>query len=558
MKSKILLGAFFFLSFAPIASAAQSPDLVLTQVLTESEAKQLNIQIPESTGSGFKSLEINVAGMGKEPKLETILFCKGLNGVIQWDNICPDLLITSVLPVGQAGLSGGGMKGYQPLSDPKRTTNTAIVALAALSVISGVGAVNLKQPSKNANNQQGYLAQLSGGGALIAGTQLGRGDKGKIWKRPVNQKMDRIVSRTGAAVSGFSPLATRILSDGNYQRSLVGPFSILIYPFAIALGVFASLSMHQQALPPSLTYIMLMMAVGIVDALAGLLISITFTLAVLIGGNFSNLSSVLTVAGVSMLAFTPMLLAGAFRPYRREVWDFSSLWERVTDYLLASILTGWVVQQIVLGLPGLSGLQLPIAKHARLIAIFAAGLIVVRFAMEDFSTRLFPQRLIALEPEYRERSTSQMLLSTVFKVAIFGMIAGKFIGISAQLFIGIGLFSIPLIMGVFAAKYPKSIQVQKWMPTGIIEMLFMTIVGYFLAISVQNRYPNARTYVLVSFVLLSLPGFTLKVLALFGKEGAEDWKISRVGKIAYRSLGVCALGALIYIIMSGLLVSNNV
>jgi hypothetical protein len=301
-----------------------------------------------------------------------------------------------------------------------------------------------------------------------------------------------------------------------------------------------------------------MMAVGVIDAFAGILVSITFVLSVLIGGHLTSVDSVLTVAGVCLLAFSPALLAGAFRPFRRTVWDFTSLWERGTDYLLASILTGWVVQQIVLGLPGLSGLQLPITIHARSIALWAAALVIGRFALEDISLRLFPQRLKNLEPEYRERSIAQQLFALLFKVAIFAVIAGKFIGVSAELFLGITLFALPLVMGVFEDKFPKSAMVQKWMPTGIIEMLVMTLGGYFLAMLVQDRYPSARTYVLVSFVLLSIPGFILKILALFGEEGPEDWKITKIGKVAYRVLGVVALGLLIYIILSGLLVSNKV
>lgn len=552
MIRKILIASFLFLNFATLASASQTTDQTLYQTITESEALSLNIVIPAETTAGYKSLEINVAGMGRAPKIKEIFFCKDLKGIIHWDNICTDLASHSTLQTVTP------LAPYDPLAHPKRTTDTAVIAFAALTAVAGAGMMRSNVAGKSTSNQQGYLAQLSRGGVLVAGTQLGRGDKGSIWKRPVNQKMDRFVARSGAAISGFSPLATRILSDGNYQRSLIGPFSLIIYPSSIALGVFASKSLHQQALPPSLTYVLLMMAVGVIDALAGILISVAFTLSVLIGGHLTSLSSVLTVAGVSMLAFTPTLLAGAFRPYRRAVWDFTSLWERATDYLLASILTGWVVQQIVLGLPGLSGLQLPIANHARAIALFAAGLIILRFAMEDFSARLFPQRLILLEPEYRERSITQQIISSLFRVAIFGLIAGKFIGVSAQLFIGIGLFAIPLFMGVFEDRYPKSTKVQKWMPTGIIEMLFMTFVGYFLAMSVQARYPNARTYVLISFIALSIPGLILKLLALFGKDGAEDWKVSRFGKVAYRVLGVVALGTLIYIILGGILVSNNV
>jgi hypothetical protein len=323
-----------------------------------------------------------------------------------------------------------------------------------------------------------------------------------------------------------------------------------MYPLAIAAGILSSRSLHQQALPPSLLFILLMMTIGVIDALAGFLVSIAFILSVFIGGHLTSLDEVLTVAGVSLLAFSPALLAGAFRPFRRPVWDFTSLWERITDYLLASILTGWVVQQIVLGLPGLSGLQLPITKDARLIAIFAVVLVVIRFALEDLSMQLFPQRLVALEPNYRERTIVQQVFATVFKVGIFSIVAGRFIGVSAELFIGIALFTLPLIMGIFEDKFPKSTAVQKWMPTGIMELLVMTLGGFFLAIAVENRYPNARTYILVSFVVLSLPGFILKILALFGKEGARDWKVTKIGTLAYRVLGVVALAALLYIILA--------
>lgn len=558
---RIVLGVFVFLAVAPGAIAVENTDLVMYQTITEAEAKELDIEIPFSEPAGFKSLEVEISGMGKQSEFKTILFCKDFNGEIHWNNICDDLTAAGAQTALKAAATRAELPPYDPLANPKQTTNTVIIAFAALSLITGAGVVATKildRPVVDSRDRAGYLAGVSGGGALITSAAIGRGDKSRLWNRPINQRIDHLVSSTGNRISGFSPLATRILSDGNYQRSLIGPFSLFIYPVAIALGVFASNSLHQEALPPSLGFILLMMAVGVIDAFAGVLVSITFVLSVLVGGHLTSVDSALTVAGVCLLAFSPALLAGAFRPFRRAVWDFTSLWERGTDYLLASILTGWVVQQIVLGLPGLSGLQLPLTIHARSIALWAAVLVIGRFALEDISLRLFPQRLKNLEPEYRECSILQQLFALLFKVAIFSVIAGKFIGVSIQLFLGIALFTLPLLMGIYEDKFPKSARVQKWMPTGIIEMLVMTLGGYFLALLVQDRYPNARTYVLVSFVLLSIPGFALKILALFGEDGVEDWKITKFGRIAYRILGVIALAILVYIVLSGLLVSNKV
>lgn len=561
MIRKIVLGVFIFLIFAPLANAEENTDQVLFQTITQAEADELDIKIPESEAPGFKSLEVEISGMGKESEFKKILFCKSFDGVIHWNNICPDLTAEGAQTALEAAKTRDELPVYDPLSNPKQTTNTLIIAFVALTAIMGAGVAVTKildKPVLDTGDRAGYLAGVTGGAASISSTNSGRGDNSKLWNRPINQKIDSAVTSSGNRISGFSPLATKILADGNYQRSLFGPFSLAIYPVAIALGFFASRSLHQEALPPSLAFILLMMVVGVIDALAGVLISITFVMSVLVGGHLNSFNSALTVVGVCLLAFSPTLLAAAFRPFRRHVWDFTSLWERGTDYLLASILTGWIVQQIVLGLPGLSGLQLPITIHARTIALFAAGLIVVRFALEDLSLKLFPQRLRTLEPEYRERTISQQVFTLLLKVATFSVVATKFIGLSAQLFIGIALFSLPLIMGIYEDKFPKSAKVQKWMPTGIIEMLVMTIGGYLLALLIQDRYPSARTYVLVSFVLLSIPGFLLKILELFGEEGPEDWKITKYGRVTYRVLGVVALGVLIYIILSGLLVSNKV
>jgi hypothetical protein len=562
MIRKSLLLTLLFLLYAPFASATETEDLKLYGSITQSESEDLNIDIPLDLAPGYKSFEIEVTGMGQAPLLQTILFCKGLDGLIHWDNKCNDLIDFEIETVPIPIKSVDSLPLYDPYKNSKATTNTAIIAFATLSVLMSAGALTNRNLSKAKSNSEvdkpGYLAGLSKGVALVATTQLGRGDKSNIWKKPINQKLDRAISNSGTRISGFSPLATRIISDGNYQRSLIGPLSLIIYPVSIAVGIFASLSLQQAALPPSLGFILLMMLIGVSDALAGVLISLTFILAVLIGGHLTSLDSLLTVAGVCLLAFSPALIAGAFRPFRRAVWDFTSLWERITDYLLASILTGWVVQQIVLGLPGLSGLQLPIAKEARTIALFAVVLVLIRFSLEDLSIRLFPQRLMALEPQYRERTIAQQLFAAALKIAIFAVMAEKFIGFSAELLIGIALFCAPLLMGIFADRFPKSAALQKWMPTGIIEMLVMTIGGYFLAIAVKSRYPEARSYVLVSFVLLSLPGFILKILALFGKDSAEDWRITKFGKTTYRLLGVVALSILIYIILSGLLVSNLV
>ena len=512
--------------------AATDPT-VLYQSITAQEALDLHLVIPSDTLPGYKILEIKVTGMGQESRLRRIAFCKDIDGEIHWNNLCQGLTKYQPQNILAAATRRDQLPTYNPLSEPKKTIGTAVVAFAALTVVTAAGGLVNSTPSSpntSNNNQQGYLAQVSRGGAMLVGIEAGRGEKRRRRKR--SSRLSTFIIKWGERISGPSPLATRILSDGNYLRAGIGNFSLLLYPISAIVGWLATRNLHQQALPPSLLYIFVMMAIGVADALAGVIAATSFAISIIATGHITNLNEVLTVVGVALLAFSPALIAGAFRPLRRVTSDFSSAWERATDYLLASILTGWVIQQIVQGLPGLAGLQLPITVHARVIALVAAGFIVIRFAGEDLALYLYPMRLNSLEPNYLGRNPSQQLLATIFKVTVFGVIAGKFIGINFELFIGIALFALPLILGIFESKFPKSKSIQKWMPTGIIEMLTMTLVGFLLTLAIQARYPSARTYVLMSFLLLSLPGLILKLLILFGEEGAKDW--SRVHVVGGR------------------------
>lgn len=352
MILKVILGVFVFLSFSSVADAAEKPDVVLQEFIADTATKDWNGKIPTDISPGYKSIQVKISGMGKSDDHRRILFCKDTDGVIQWNNICPGLVELARQAALEKAATRSELPTYDPIENPKQTTSTALIAFAALTVLSGAGALTSQSSGRSSSNSptdsdsQGYLSELSEGEDALSSSELGRGDNSKLWSRPINQKMDNLVTKIGNRISGFSPLATRILADGNYARSLMGPFSLAIYPFSIALGIFASLSVHQQALPPSLGLILAMMMVGVLDALGGYLVSATFIISVLIGGHVTNLNSILTIFGVSLLTFSPVLLAGAFRPFRRRVSNFTSLWERGTDYLVASVLTGWVVEQI--------------------------------------------------------------------------------------------------------------------------------------------------------------------------------------------------------------------
>jgi hypothetical protein len=261
--------------------------------------------------------------------------------------------------------------------------------------------------------------------------------------------------------------------------------------------------------------------------------------------------------GILLLSYSPGILAGTFRPLRRIVTNSRDLWERSADYILASILAGWVVKQIANGLPGLSGLQLPIASQAHRLGIIAALLVALRFFGEDLVSKLYPSRIRDLEPDYRERNIFQRMMSGAMQVLVFALVAQPFIGWHLELWVGIAIFSLPIVLALAASHFPKSKFLDRWLPTGIIEMIVMTLSGYFLAQSLNNQSLTPARYVLVAFIVLSIPGFILKVLPLFSGGYQSHWRESPSGNALYRFTGALSLGVLLYIVFSGLLVSNT-
>lgn len=537
------------------ANASSSPTLLYNGVAAATDS-ELDLMIPKNLGPGFQSIEVSVINPDHTKKIQVLYFCKTLDGVIKWDNICPDATVMLPQKALDAITQRGLLPKYNPRSEPKKTTDLVVASLAAITVASTTRTLTAKSSTINSGKQQGYLSQVGKGGLLAATVLLGPGDRLREKQSRVSSSGKKFTA-TSSRVSAASPLASRILADGNYLRATLQHFGLLVYPFAIGLGFLAIRSVQYQALPPSFPIMITLLAVGIFDSFAGIVAIATFGALALLTGHVTTFSEFLTLMGIALVGFSPILLASVFRPLRRSTIDFASYWERAADYLVASLLTGWVVKQIVLGLAGLWGLQLPITAYAHTLGVIAAALVLSRYALEDLVSYLFPARMLAIEPEYREQSKGQYVIKIIMQIAVFLLVAEPFLGNSASLWIGLAIFTIPLAVSLFSERLPQSSFIARWIPKGIIEMITMTTAGYLIA-RVLNWYPQSATgYVLTAFVLLGIPGFILKILPLFAAEPTSIWRESRQGKVIYRIGGVVALLSLGYILSTGLLLSNN-
>lgn len=543
MKNKFILLLFIMMNFILLPAAFASDNVIFdSTTITAEQAKNLNLSIPLDLKPSFQSMTINVWDSNNVESTKTVLFCKDMKGVIHWDNKCPDL-IPAISPQALERITlRADLPKYDPASEPQKTTKTVVIAIAALTLLGGGSMKTLassrKTSDSNDSPSQGSITQTGDVDLSSLAVTPGRGDLASHAQTHITEKAHHSFIKWAKKVSGPSPILTVVLSDANYLRAMIGGFAYILYPAAVVVGYLASVSAHKQALPPSLLFVILFAVFGTLDAFAGLLVAVAFMVPIIISGNVNNFTTAFTLIGISQVAISPMLIAINIRPLRRRVTDFASFWEKMTDFILASILGGWAVEAIVEGLPGLAGVQLAIANHGRLIGIWVAGLIFLRYSLEETATYLFPKKFAELAPSLNHRKKKHLVLSMILKIATFGIVAVSFIGFNLFFITGLVMYALPLILSFVHHKFPKKSAIKKWSPKGVVGIVVMTSFGTSLGIIVQKHIQDARVYMLAAFVLLSLPGFLLSILGFFGADPEKAWNEEGIGKIFYRLMGV--------------------
>jgi hypothetical protein len=521
-------------------------DTVLIDRITESEAEELDIQIPPETPSGYHQIQIEVYDDAGTVSSKTILFCKNFAGEIKWDNNCPDLVEAAE----------GFMQPYDPMDNPKETQSTQVAAFALLGALAAGGAAgskssgNSKDQSSEQDDEQSRedyeeseesedLASVGAGGLALIKRKDGWGDRSKTWRHKRTDGIDRRWRRFAESISSFSPLAARTFGDGSYLRAMTGSFSTVLYPIAVVLGAYALINSDRQALPPATWIVIAIALLGTIDAAAGLLASAIFVLGVTFSGNIFSREEVLTVAGLSIIFFAPALLASAIRPIRRLISEVDDRWERMTDYALVGLLSFWSLEKIVGALNGLSGLKLPISADARQIAFIVAIAITLRVIMEDLATYAYPVRLEKVSPDYKDPSTFQQVISLEFKTFVFVVLAIPFVGFNIQLALGTLFFLLPSILGLTVGdKYPKLPVLGKIVPKGALKLVAMVFIGSIFANWVEGLFESPEDFIPWSFALLAIPGLFLKFAGDLSEKPQYDWRRTDMGRTVYRVGGI--------------------
>jgi hypothetical protein len=540
MKKSLLL-VIILLNLSVLPSFAAEQKVVIDR-LTQSEAEDLNIEIPDDVPPGFHSITIEVYDDKGTVSQKEIEFCKDENGVVQWDNNCPNLKvdedgdIVAPVPVEEVKTD---LRPYNPLKDSDTTKGLQLAAFAALAALTSV---KRNERQSDEDQEQESLQSVSSGALKLLKDEPGSGDLSKTWDNRFTDDTDYLFVSLAHRFNRFSPLLTRTVQDGNTIRAILGSWAALLLPIGFVLGIVAAINTGGQALPPAWTIVALIMAVAIYDAFAGFIAGTVFFISALLTGHITNRPELLTAIGVMVLFFAPALLASAFRPFRRLVRNEDDKWERITDYALGTLLTFWVITKMVAAMNGLARLELPITNYGTELAVVAAALLIVRVGLEDIAVEHYPMRLRALHVEINKPSQQQKIRSVIFKVVIFFIMAAPFVGSLLNLVLGTIVFAIPQFTSLsLEDNLPKK---KIYLPKGVFKTVVMIFVMALAANLIEGSFSSPEAFLKWSFVVMALPGFVLHYLDAISDEPETDWKTTDNGRTIYRVGGV-----VIYILM---------
>ena len=532
---KILLLAIIFLNLSVLPGFSAEQKVVIDR-LTQSEAEDLEIEIPDEVPPGFHSITIEVYDDNGTVSQKDIEFCKDEKGVVQWDNNCPNLKVDEegdpVIPAPVKEVKTG-LQPYDPLSDPETTKGLQLAAFAALAALTSIRR-NEKQDDEEQDQES--LQSVSSGALKLLKNEPGKGDLSKSWDNRFTDETDFAFVSLAHRFNRFSPLLTRTVQDGNTIRAIIGSWAGLLMPIGLILGIVAAVNTGGQALPPAWGIVALIMAVAIYDAFAGFIAGTVFFLAALLTGNITNRPEFLTAIGVMVLFFAPALLASAFRPFRRLVRTQDDMWERITDYALGTLLTFWVITKMVAAMNGLARLELPITNYGTELALIAAVLLIVRIALEDIAVEHYPMRLRALHVEIKKPSQNQKVRALIFKIFVFFIMAAPFVGSLLNLVLGTILFAIPQITSLsLEDNLPKK---KLFLPKGVLKTVVMIFVMALASNMIEGAFSSPEAFLKWSFVVMALPGFFLHYLDAITDAPETDWKTTENGRKIYRIGGV--------------------
>lgn len=532
-------------------------ETVVVERDVSSTNQQLDLRVPTATSPGPGSFKVEIINPdGSLDHVENIEYCKDTSGVIHWREACAELVKIASLEELVKVNDPDQLPAYDPAQEPIKTTERLLVGLAALTLIG----VRIEEEKKNDEEksdtnsesseakEKEELASLDSGelGLFVAGVK--RGDLSRTWQHKRTHQIDSFFRTKAQSLGMKSILIFRTLADGTYLRAMLGSFSLFHYPVALAFGIYVSIDNRFAALPPVWTLLAGIMALSAFDAFAGVIVATIYFSSSLVSGNILHRSDFMTVLGVSIVMISPALIASAIRPFRRLIAS-EQVWERLFDYGLITLLTGWTIKNAVLSLNTLAHKQFPVTFYADQIGIIIAFAIFGRLILEDIATHFYPNRIKQITPQKPGQSRAYAFIGQFWHIFIFVLITSRFVGWNLKLAIGTFIFYLPSLFKIAGGRISHRAKFWYWLtPKGAFKIIAMIFIGGFFADLMHQIIKSPKDYIAWSFAFMAIPSFLINLFKMLSKSPESDWKEHLFGRWIYRFGGVAVFILLILMV----------
>jgi hypothetical protein len=438
------------------------------------------------------------------------------------------------------------LASYDPRADPAKTLGILVAAFTLLQLGAGVGGLALaggaggvvrggtrREPGADEpRGRRGSSASkpkpefgydrvrvkfLGAGSGTVS-----IGDRSHTWAWPGTRALDELGAALPARLARRSPLLARVAADGTYLRAILGSASLLGLLAGLALGIAAVRDTGGEALPPAATLTIAIAVLGVLDATAGLLAVLTFMIGVLALGGVQSGAELRVTLTLGVMWFVVPVLVGAVRPLRRPpARSLGESWDRAADFVIASLVGAWTVYQLLHALPGIAGMQLPIAGHAATAAYCVLAALVVRLAAETIAAHLYPRRLdISDAGAVPQPGTFQTIVASALRTALFVFFGYVVAGAGWQLWVAAALFVAPQILAVDRERFPNSPLLFRARPRGLVRLVVLLASATAIAaLLLDTMDEHSETFLADSFVILTLPGVVVALMGVFGRRG---------------------------------------
>ena len=289
----------------------------------------------------------------------------------------------------------------QRQSTSQAIASTLLMVLAALVSLTSAAGSSSSQPSSNRpeSPESPELLRARKERRFATTNRVGRFFQGSVismgrWKF-FTAKMPALIRWFGKR----SAVVATSIGDADYLRAVLGIFSLLIYPAAIAIGALEFNSLVKETSPiPGTSWLLIAIIIGCFDSLAGAITALTFGLltaqANLENSNVDWLTLLGTLGIIFILSTGPALFAGALRRFDGVHTNREGKWERFVDYALSPIVTAWVVWKGLELLPKISEADIPNwSIDIRRIGVIVFICIFIRYFLEGFVAKHFAERI---------------------------------------------------------------------------------------------------------------------------------------------------------------------